>query len=71
MINKIKIKVGAISIKDLRLKDANKNYQSWFSSKKNFRYIENGKYKPSVDYLKNYIKSFKNDKKKKTTWYLF
>lgn len=41
------------------------NYQSWFNSNENFKFIENGKYKPSIKYLKNYIRNFRKNKKKK------
>lgn len=65
LLKKIKIKDGEIFIKDVLLKDANKNYQSWFNYKHNFKFIEKSKYKPSIKYLKIYIKNFRQNQHKK------
>lgn len=65
LLNKVKISKKNLTIKDIRLLDANNNYASWFKSKDNLKFIDTAIPELTKKQLRNYILEFKLDQKKK------
>ena len=65
LLNKIYISKRNLTIKDIRLLDANNNYVSWFKSRDNIKFIDTAIPGLTKKELRNYILNFKKEEKKK------